>query len=276
MNENFNNLRIKLLVLAMLLANMVSAQNVVVKPDYDKALVCIEVDFPEADKECFFQADVSFEGENVVSGTALCGRPLTLAMPEDFLRWTPYHPFLYDLKINVLKDNDLISETETQFAMRRYGVWRDENGVNRLTLNHLPIFLFGTQWTCELDTMSSQQTLDAEVLCVKELGFNMIRMNNPIESSHFLHLCDSIGLIVWHDGESEVAHCMAQLPTATLCLPLGNDMEAYEKCANRLYLWAFDGISAAVLTPTYGSSFKNLDSKRLLQVNRRISHAFDE
>lgn len=269
-------MKIKLLTLFILLSSMTFAQNIIVKPDYDKASVTVEVDFPEADKDCFFQADVSFEGENVVLGTAHCGQPLTLDMSEDFFRWTPYHPFLYDMKINVLKGSELIGEAETQFAMRCFGVWRDENGVNRLTLNHFPIFLFGTQWPYELDSLSSQKMLDDEVIRIKELGFNMIRLNNPVESSRFLHLCDSIGLIVWQDDESEVGKFMAQVPTVSLNLPFGSDMVTYEECANRLYLWAFEGISAAVLTPTYGSSFKDLDSKRLLQVNRRISRAFDE
>lgn len=268
-------MKIIFLALFVLLSSMNFAQNIIVKPDYDKASVSVEVDFPDATEGCLFQADVSFEGENVVSGTAPCGQLLTLAMPEDFLRWTPYHPFLYDLKINVLKGNESISEIETHFAMRCYGVWRDENGVNRLTLNHFPIFLFGTQWPCELDSLSSPKALDDEVARVKELGFNMIRLTKTDESNLFSHLCDSIGLIVWHDDESEVANCMTQLPTVSLNLPLGDGMEAYEKCANRLYLWAFEGISAAVLIPTVGCSFKDLDSQRLLQINRKISRAFD-
>lgn len=269
-------MKVNILILSILLSSMTFAQNIIVKPDYDKASVTVEVSHPEAAEGCVFQANVSFEGEDVVSGTAPCGQPLTLAMPEDFLRWTPYHPFLYDLKINILKENKVVDEAETQFAMRCFGVWRDGYGVNRLTLNRFPIFLFGTQWPNDLDSVSSQTVLDDEIIRIKNLGFNMIRLTNPTESSRFCHLCDSIGLIVWQDDAAEVANCMAQLPTAILNLPYDIEMEAYEKCANRLYLWAFEGISAAVLSPTIGSSFKDLDTKRLLQVNRKISHAYDE
>ena len=64
--------------------------------------------------------------------------------------------------------------------------------------------------------------------------------------------------------------------------------DTYVEYANQLYKMAFQGFSAAVYTQTtdcetelnglmtYDRAVIKLDEKRLLQINRKISHAFAE
>ena len=275
-NLNCNNLKFKLLVLFMLLANMALAQNVVVKPDYDKAMVCVEVDFPDATNGDFCQAEVSFEGQLVASAKSAYGQPLMLNMPDDFLRWTPDHPFLYNLKVCVLRNEKVLFEAERCFAMRCFGVCFDNDSVSRFTLNHLPVFLFGTQWTCDFDTPSSDEAWIAAIRRIKDLGFNMIRFYGNDVPQHFHDLCDRFGLLVWSDAESEVSCCMKRVLTISLNLPFGSDMETYEKYANRLYHLAFEGISAATIAPVSEHFLHDFDQQRVFRINRKISHAFAE
>lgn len=269
-------MRINFLFLLILLSSMTFAQNIIVKPDFDNASVSIEVCFPNLAEGDMFQAEVSYESQLVALSKTSCEQPLVVEMPEDFLRWTPDHPFLYDLKVNVLRNNKPVDDAETQFAMRCIGVSRDDNGVNRFTLNHLPIFLFGMQRVNELDTVSIHENMVAEIVRVKALGFNMIQVNNSFEIDRLSTLCDSIGLIVWKYGESEVANCLAQVPNLCLNLPSCENIETYEKYASWLYQCVFDGISAAVFSSTIDCKFMDFDVKRLLYINRKISHALAE
>lgn len=275
-NLNCNNLKFKLLVLFMLLANMALAQNIVVKPDYDKALVCVEVDFPDAANSDFCQAEVSFEGQLVASAKSAYGQPLMLNMPDDFLRWTHDHPFLYDLKVSVLRNKKVLFEAERCFAMRCFGVCFDNDSVSRFTLNHLPVFLFGTQWTSDFDTVPSDESCIAAIRRIKNLGFNMIRFQGNEVPQRFHDLCDRFGLLVWNDAESEVSDCMKRVPIISLNLPFGSNMETYEKYANRLYHLAFEGISAAIIAPVSEHFFLDFDQQRVFRINRKISHAFAE
>ena len=118
-------------------------QNLVTTPDFDKASVSVEVDFSNPTKDDLYQVEISFEGQPVASAKSINGQAVEVNMPEDFLRWTPDHPFLYDMKVKVLRKGKVIDEVDSYFAMRSFGTQRDDNGIVRLTLNGLPIFHFG-------------------------------------------------------------------------------------------------------------------------------------
>lgn len=267
-----------------------SARIVAVSPDFDKAAVVVTVDSAVGD---FFQVEVSFEGHPVASGTTTGGTPLELAMPEGFLRWTPDHPFLYDLKISVLKDGAAIGTAETQFAMRCFGTCRDDNGFSRFALNHLPLFLFGTEWTARQDSIPSDDALALEMQKIKDLGFNMVRVCGDADVERLRHHCDRIGLILWHDETNDVAQFVKQVSHIKLGGPFDEaDMdkltETYVRQANSLYNMAFKGVSAVVfgqfadgVSDCNGMlrsdrSTMKMDEGRLFRVNRKISHAFAE
>ena len=181
-------------------------ENVVTTPNFDKATVSVEVNFSNPTKDDLYQVEVSFEGQPVASGKSINGQPVEVNMPEDFLRWTPDHPFLYDMKVSVLRKGKVVDAVNSYFAMRSFGTQRDENGIVRLTLNGLPIFHYGPLdqgwWPDGLYTAPTDEALAYDVQKTKDLGFNMIRKHVKVEPARWYYHCDRIGMIVWQDMPS--------------------------------------------------------------------------
>ena len=282
-------MKTKFLILSLLMANMVSAQDkampgsirsVAVRPDFDQALVEVEVDFDSAEKGVSVVAEVSFEGETVTSAQSDEGCSVLVKMPESFRSWTPDHPWLYDLKISVLWNGEVSDEAEMQFAMRRFGHWREESSLNRFALNGLPIFLFGTLWASPTGDSLPNEAIASDLQRIKDLGYNMVRVRDEIDLSVWLPLCDRVGLVLWHDGFAEVANRLQNVPTVEIQLPVDSlaveeTTDNYVEYANRLYQETYRGFSAAVIG-RFAETMAHLDSKRLFFINRKISHALAE
>ncbi len=181
-------------------------QNLVTTPNFDKATVSVEIDFSNLTKDDLYQVEVTYEGQKVATGKSINGQPVEVNMPEEFLRWTPDHPFLYDMKVKVLRKGKVIDEVDSYFAMRSFGSKRDENGIVRLTLNGLPIFHFGPLdqgwWPDGLYTAPTDEALAYDIQKTKDLGFNMIRKHVKVEPARWYYHCDRIGMIVWQDMPS--------------------------------------------------------------------------
>ena len=133
--------------------------------------------------------------------------------------WSPEDPYLYTLKVSTLHD-----EVFSYFAMRKFSLVKDENGITRLGLNNKPYFMKGVldqgYYHDGLLTPSSYDSYAKDVKFVKSLGFNMIRKHIKIEIPRWYYECDKQGIIVWQDfvngGEKY------KLPTIVFPLIFGN------------------------------------------------------
>ena len=112
--------------------------------------------------------------------------------------WSPEDPYLYTLKVSTLHD-DVFS----YFAMRKFSLIKDGNGINRLALNNKPYFMKGIldqgYYHDGLLTPSTYDSYVKDVKFVKSLGFNMIRKHIKIEIPRWYYECDKQGIIVWQD-----------------------------------------------------------------------------
>ena len=112
--------------------------------------------------------------------------------------WSPEDPYLYTLKVSTLHD-DVFS----YFAMRKFSLIKDGNGINRLALNNKPYFMKGIldqgYYHDGLLTPSMYDSYVKDVKFVKSLGFNMIRKHIKIEIPRWYYECDKQGIIVWQD-----------------------------------------------------------------------------
>ena len=112
--------------------------------------------------------------------------------------WSPEDPYLYTLKVSTLHD-----EVFSYFAMRKFSLVKDENGITRLGLNNKPYFMKGVldqgYYHDGLLTPSSYDSYVKDVKFVKSLGFNMIRKHIKIEIPRWYYECDKQGIIVWQD-----------------------------------------------------------------------------
>lgn len=129
----------------------------------------------------------------------------TLAIPDP-QTWSPSNPFLYDLKITVMRNRKVIDEVKSYFAMRKISMAPDENGIQRMLLNNKFLFQFGPLdqgwWPDGLYTAPTDAALKFDIEKTKEMGFNMIRKHIKVEPARWYYYCDSIGIMVWQDMPS--------------------------------------------------------------------------
>ncbi len=151
---------------------------------------------------------------------------------KEFSLWTPENPQLYFL--NIEYGNDAFS---TYFAMRHFGVDKDDKGIPRLTLNHKPYFMNGVldqgYYPESLMTPPSDAAMINDIEAIKSMGFNMIRKHCKIEPMRWYFHCDRIGMIVWQDivngGTKYDMNMICNIPTVVR--PFGNTRDK-----NKLFL----------------------------------------
>ena len=144
-------------------------------------------------------------GRKVAEASAQPGRPATLSVPRPQL-WTPETPFLYDLKVDLRKQGQVVDSVASYAGLRKIEVAQDEKGVNRIKLNGKPIFQVGPLdqgfWPDGLYTAPTDEALKYDVEITKKLGFNMTRKHVKVEPDRWYYWCDKLGLLVWQDMPS--------------------------------------------------------------------------
>ncbi|MBQ8150757.1 MAG: glycoside hydrolase family 2 [Clostridia bacterium] len=115
--------------------------------------------------------------------------------------WSPETPHLEPFAVELGGDR-----VESYFAMRSFGVGRDDDGVMRLLLNGKPYFHNGLldqgYWPDGLYTAPSDEALIYDIQTMKDLGFNMLRKHIKVEPMRWYYHCDRIGMLVWQDMPS--------------------------------------------------------------------------
>ncbi|TXK49104.1 beta-galactosidase [Pontibacter qinzhouensis] len=125
---------------------------------------------------------------------------LKLANP---MLWTPENPHLYDLQVAVVRNNKVVDQVKSYFAMRKISMEPDANGIQRMLLNNEFVFQFGPLdqgwWPDGLYTAPTEEALKFDIEKTKEMGFNMIRKHVKVEPARWYYHCDRMGMLVWQD-----------------------------------------------------------------------------
>ena len=120
--------------------------------------------------------------------------------------WSPSSPFLYNLKVAILRKGKVIDEIKSYFAMRKISMAPDNKGIQRMLLNNQFVFQFGPLdqgwWPDGLYTAPTDEALKFDIEKTKELGFNMIRKHVKVEPARWYYYADSLGMLVWQDMPS--------------------------------------------------------------------------
>jgi len=126
--------------------------------------------------------------------------------------WSPESPFLYDLRVELLRGNQSEDRIDSYFGMRKIAVGKDNKGITRLLLNGKPLFQVGPLdqgfWPDGLYTAPTDEALRYDIEITKKLGFLMTRKHVKVEPDRWYYWCDRLGLLVWQDmpsGEKGVA-----------------------------------------------------------------------
>ena len=120
--------------------------------------------------------------------------------------WTPDTPYLYGVKIRLIRDGKVIDKVQAYTAMRAVTEQKDAAGAKRLALNGDILFQFGPLdqgwWPDGLYTAPTDEALRFDIVKTKELGFNMIRKHIKVEPARWYYYCDREGIMVWQDMPS--------------------------------------------------------------------------
>ena len=141
----------------------------------------------------------------VAEQTVAANSNATLQIADPKL-WSPQNPFLYDLKVSVLRKGKTIDEAGSYFAMRKISMKPDNNGIQRMLLNDQFVFQYGPLdqgwWPDGLYTAPTDEALKFDIEKTKEMGFNMIRKHVKVEPARWYRYCDEMGMLVWQDMPS--------------------------------------------------------------------------
>ncbi len=117
---------------------------------------------------------------------------------KDMHLWSPEDPYLYFIKVMTESD-----EVTSYFAMRKFSLVKDQNGMTRIGLNNKPYFMKGIldqgYYKEGLLTPSSYEDYVKDIELIKSLGFNTIRKHIKIEIPRWYFECDKRGIIIWQD-----------------------------------------------------------------------------
>lgn len=174
-------------------------------PDIDDKTLTISADIQnlQANDNVIISA---WDGSNKVAEATINGKEEAVLKIADPTLWSPENPFLYDLRLAVVRNGKIIDEVESYFAMRKISIAPDANGIQRMLLNNEFVFQFGPLdqgwWPAGLYTAPTEEALAFDIEKTKEMGFNMIRKHVKVESARWYYLTDKIGMLVWQDMPS--------------------------------------------------------------------------
>jgi beta-galactosidase/beta-glucuronidase len=82
------------------------------------------------------------QGKEVANIMTSVGDLITLKLKQPKL-WSPTTPFLYDLKLTLIKEGRVVDEVSSYFGMRKISMARDQEGYMRILLNNEIIYQLG-------------------------------------------------------------------------------------------------------------------------------------
>lgn len=110
--------------------------------------------------------------------------------------WQPGAPFLYDLKVRVLKDDTAVDMVDTYFGMRKV-----ELKEGRIYLNNNPLYqrliLDQGYWPDSNITPPSDEAIKLDLQYTLDFGYNGARKHQKLEDPRYYYWADKMGVLVW-------------------------------------------------------------------------------
>ncbi|MCV9389302.1 sugar-binding domain-containing protein [Reichenbachiella ulvae] len=130
--------------------------------------------------------------------------PFYVSVPDPKL-WSPDSPFLYDVKIELIREEKSIDEVKSYVGMRKISMSKFMN-MQRIMLNDEFVFQMGPldqgYWPDGIYTAPTDEALKWDIEKTKEFGYNMIRKHIKVEPQRWYYWCDKMGILVWQDMPS--------------------------------------------------------------------------
>ncbi|WP_423747535.1 sugar-binding domain-containing protein (plasmid) [Haladaptatus sp. SPP-AMP-3] len=170
------------------------------EPDPANDALHAEVELAGAVREGTLTATAEFEGRVVGEATVRTDgtyAAFSLSLDETHV-WTPDDPNLYDLRVELATDGDLLDAVESYFGLRSVTL-----GDDHVYLNGEPVFqrlvLDQGYYPDGIYTAPSDEALRADVERALELGFDGARLHEKVFEPRFLYHADRLGYLVWDE-----------------------------------------------------------------------------
>ncbi|MED3622614.1 glycoside hydrolase family 2 protein [Neobacillus thermocopriae] len=178
-------------------------------PDIDRGDIIVEFEVKGNYLNKKAEIEIGFKGEKVVLDTieifeAYNKRSINLYNRQIFRtsfhhvgwNWAPESPNLFDIKITLKDDQEVLDEIDSYFGMRKIHI---ENGM--VYLNNKPYYqklvLDQGYWPDGLLTAPTDEDLKKDIELALEMGFNGCRKHQKVEDPRFLYWADKLGFLVW-------------------------------------------------------------------------------
>ncbi|MCK5103523.1 MAG: beta-galactosidase, partial [Cyclobacteriaceae bacterium] len=171
-------------------------------PDIDNSTIKINANLHNPLHNDSLRATVSFNEQVKTTNIFQYDQTAEIVLSKQKL-WSPDHPNLYDIQLDLIRNGKIIDRIQSYFGMRKISVDEDKAGIRRLFLNNKPIFQYGLLdqgwWPDGLYTAPTDEALKSDIQKTKDMGFNLIRKHVKVEPDRWYTYCDQIGMIVWQD-----------------------------------------------------------------------------
>jgi beta-galactosidase/beta-glucuronidase len=168
--------------------------------DHQTALVTVQASPPAKQQDHVTIELTDSEGKKISTATGSVNAPIALNIAAAHL-WSPDDPYLYGLKITY--GSDVVT---SYLGMRKVEISQDANGIQRIFVNHQPLFLFGPLdqgfWPDGIYLAPTDAALRSDLEYEKAIGCNMVRKHVKVEPRRWYYWADKLGLLVWQDFPS--------------------------------------------------------------------------
>jgi ribosomal protein S17E len=182
--------------------NDVAIESIKIIPNIDNATISLQTKVVGATQGTRIKIQAFDQGKEIASSIAADDELVSLQLNQPKL-WSPTNPFLYDLKLSLVKDGKVVDEVSSYFGMRKISMGRDHEGYMRILLNNAIIYQLGPldqgYWPDGILTPASDQALRYDIAYLKKIGANMDRMHMKVQPERWYYHCDQLGILVWQD-----------------------------------------------------------------------------
>lgn len=251
-----------------------SIADIKIVPDIDKSLVTINTTTTLDTLSYTVNVEIK-DGANSIatfSGAANSNLKIPISNPK---LWSPDSPFLYDLKIKLMKGNTVIDSLGSYFGMRKISMKKIGN-VQKMMLNNEFLFQFGPLdqgfWPDGVYTAPTDSALLFDIQKTKDFGYNMIRKHIKVEPHRWYYYADKLGLLVWQDMPSINSYTSNPQPIdkAAFKLELERMVKTHWNSPSIIMWVVFNEEQGQHDTESLVANVMNLDSTRMVNENSGV------
>jgi len=182
--------------------NEIAIESIKIIPNIDNGTISLQTNMMGATQGAAIKIQAFDQGKEVANIMTSVGDLITLKLKQPKL-WSPTTPFLYDLKLTLIKEGRVVDEVSSYFGMRKISMARDQEGYMRILLNNEIIYQLGPldqgYWPDGILTPASDEALRYDIAYLKKIGANMDRMHMKVQPERWYYHCDQLGILVWQD-----------------------------------------------------------------------------